>query len=75
MPVNADEKQLITVSIGVVAFSIAAFVVLLSGINQAVFYVIAVIALLLGFYLSYNLSRQGREERQSRKPARGRKAR
>jgi membrane protein implicated in regulation of membrane protease activity len=72
MLANADEKQLLFVSVGVVVLSIAAFAVFLSGISQVAFYAIAVLALILGFYLSYNLSRQAKDtdqkQQRSRKP-------
>lgn len=63
---KADEKQMIFAAIGVVVFSIAAFVVFIINISQLLFYVVAAIALILGFYLSYNLSRTGTQQPQQK---------
>lgn len=61
MPSQDQEKQLIMVAVGVVFFSIVAVAAFILGAGSVIFYICAVIAIALGFYLSYTLSQEGRE--------------
>lgn len=64
MPNPDQEKQLIMVSLGVVLFSIVAIIVFIIGASQILFYLFALIAIGLGFYLSYTLSQEGKQKDQ-----------
>ncbi len=70
MPNQGQEKQLLLVSMGVPAFAILAIVALLMHLSSIIFYLCAVIAIGLGLYLAFNLSKDstsGSEATQSRK--------
>jgi len=71
MPGKLEEEKLLFVSIGVVFFSVMAVALFMLNI-QIAFYLSALLAIALGFYLSRSLSRADREQQQ--KPA-GRKPR
>jgi membrane protein implicated in regulation of membrane protease activity len=71
MPGKQEEEKLLFVSIGVVFFSVLAVVLFMLNV-QIVFYISALLAIALGFYLSRSLSNADREPLQ--KPA-GRKPR
>ncbi len=61
------ESQLIFVAIGVVVFSVLAVVSFIMGAGQIVFYIFAILAIALGFYLSYTLSKEQPKSDQGRK--------
>ncbi len=70
-----EERKLLFVSMGVVLFSVLAIVLFLMGITL-LFYISALLAVALGFYLSRSLSNSAKDEPQrpvSRKqrPAQG----
>ncbi len=63
-----QEKQLILVAVGVVVCTVLAIIVFIINAGAILFYLFAIIAIILGFYLSYNLSReQPRTEQQNKK--------
>ncbi len=66
MPDKNEEMKLLAVAIGVVFFSILAIVLFLVNV-QVAFYASAVIAIVLGFYLSRTLSKSGSAQKQERK--------
>lgn len=69
MPNQGQEKQLLLVSIGVPAFAILAIVALLMHLSSIIFYLCAIIAIGLGLYLAFSLSKDssGSEAIQSKK--------
>jgi membrane protein implicated in regulation of membrane protease activity len=71
MPGKQEEGVLLFVSLGVVLFSILAVVLFILNIMTA-FYVAAVLAIVLGFYLSRNLSNMERNQQQKPAPRRAR---
>ena len=72
MPGKQEEERLLFVSIGVVFFSVLAVVLFMLNI-QIAFYISALLAIVLGFYLSRSLS-SADTTGQQQKPA-GRKPR
>ncbi len=58
MQMEADEQRLLFMSIGVVVFSITALALFILQ-SWALFFIIAIIGLLLGIYLAYGLSKSG----------------
>jgi 4-hydroxybenzoate polyprenyltransferase len=69
MPVTEQEKRLMMVCVGVVFFTILAIIVfLLIPSQQILFYVSAILAIALGFYLAFSLSKEQQpKEQQNRK--------
>jgi 4-hydroxybenzoate polyprenyltransferase len=67
MQVADNEKQFVLVAVGVVLFTILAIAVFLLSVNIIIFYICAVIAVGLGFYLSYNLSQMKPQYQQDNK--------
>lgn len=61
MPGKPEEERLLFVSIGVVFFSVLAVALFILNI-QVVFYLAALIAIGLGFYLSRSLSNADRDQ-------------
>ena len=70
MNAKPDEQRLFLVSMGVVLFSILAVIIFILNISQVVFYLFALIAIVLGFYLSRSLSITGKEQKPERKKGR-----
>lgn len=64
LSIKPQERTLMLLSVGVVLCSILAVIIFVVGASQILFYIVAVIALALGFYLSYSL-RQENEQKQS----------
>ena len=60
MPGN-DEKTLLFVAVGVVFFSMLAIALFLLGAG-ILFYVSAILAIILGFYLTHSLSKSSAQE-------------
>ena len=58
-----EEEKLLFISMGVVFFSILAVILFILNI-QIVFYISALLAIALGFYLSRSLSNAGKEQQQ-----------
>ncbi len=69
MQVPQNEMQLLAVAGGVILFTIIALIVFILGVNILVFYLFAAIAIGLGLYLSFNLSKEG----QAKAPLPGKK--
>ncbi len=63
MPGKQEEERLLFISIGVVFFSVLAVILFILNI-QIVFYVSALLAIALGFYLSRSLSNADRDQQQ-----------
>lgn len=66
-----EDMDLLYLSVGVVAFSIIAIIAFVYGYSDA-FYLLAVIAIVLGFYMLRRLSVQKEEQQVERKTPRQR---
>ena len=62
-----QEQQLVIVAVAVVVFTILAIISFLAGLNSIIFYVFAILAIALGFYLSFTLSKERPTEQQANK--------
>jgi uncharacterized membrane protein YfcA len=62
MAKQQDEKSLLFIAIGIIVFSILAVIFLIANI-QPLFYVSAILAILLGFYMSHSLSKPKEQPR------------
>jgi 4-hydroxybenzoate polyprenyltransferase len=58
MPNTDKEKKLLLVSIGVIVLTVLAVITFILGVNIFIFYACAILAIALGFYLSFSLSKQ-----------------
>lgn len=70
------ERISLMAAVGVVVLAIAAFVSFVLTGGSAIFYVFAVLALVVGFYMSYRISREGQmsaEQTQQKRAAPRRK--
>ena len=65
-----DDHKLFLVSIGVVLSSILAVMTFILNISQIAFYLFAILAIALGFYLSRSLSNEGKAQRPERRKGR-----
>ncbi len=65
--VNGEELRLVYMSIAIIALSIIAIILLAYGVNGIIFYVVAIIAIALGFYMARSISSQRPETPQGAK--------
>lgn len=56
MQMESDEQRMLLISIGVVVFSVIALMLFIFQ-SWALFFVVAILGLLLGVYLAYSLSK------------------
>jgi membrane protein implicated in regulation of membrane protease activity len=62
--VTREELRLVYMSIAIIALSIIAIILLAYGVNGIIFYVVAIIAIALGFYMARSISSQRPETQQ-----------
>ncbi len=60
---NEEEKKSVAIALGIVVLTIAAFVAFIYGV-ESLFYVVALLAIALGFYMAYRVSLESKQKKQ-----------
>ncbi len=60
---SGEEKKSLVIAIGIVVLTIVAFLAFVYG-GGVLFYIIALIAIILGFYMAYRVSKEGKQKGQ-----------